>query len=74
MTKYDEEVEQLFTFVQVFSASMNAFAHGANDIANAIAPVAGILAVYQTGELSSKSVVPKVIYHVECWYFCVQLF
>lgn len=60
MTQYDAEVEQLFTFVQVFTASMNSFAHGANDIANAIAPVAGILAIYQTGELSSKSAVPKV--------------
>ena len=60
MTQYDEGVEQLFTFVQVFTASMNSFAHGANDIANAIAPVAGILAIYQTGELSSKSAVPKV--------------
>jgi sodium-dependent phosphate transporter len=28
MTQYDEDVEQLFTFVQVFTASMNAFAHG----------------------------------------------
>ncbi|KAL7477997.1 hypothetical protein ACHAW6_003785 [Cyclotella cf. meneghiniana] len=61
MTQYDEGVEQLFTFVQVFTASMNSFAHGANDIANAIAPVAGILAIYQTGELSSKSAVPKWI-------------
>ncbi|KAL7477445.1 hypothetical protein ACHAW6_003250 [Cyclotella cf. meneghiniana] len=61
MTQYDAEVEQLFTFVQVFTASMNSFAHGANDIANAIAPVAGILAIYQTGELSSKSAVPKWI-------------
>ena len=64
MTKYDEEVEQLFTFVQVFTASMNAFAHGANDIANAIAPVAGILAIYQTGELSSKAAVPKVTHSI----------
>ncbi|KAL7502038.1 hypothetical protein ACHAXN_000140, partial [Cyclotella atomus] len=61
MTHYDEGVEQLFTFVQVFTASMNAFAHGANDIANAIAPVAGILAIYQSGELASKSPVPKWI-------------
>eukprot|EP00804_Cyclotella_cryptica_P027363 CCRYP_021162-RB/>CCRYP_021162-RB protein AED:0.30 eAED:0.30 QI:452/0.66/0.71/1/0.66/0.71/7/482/506 len=61
MTQYDEGVEQLFTFVQVFTASMNSFAHGANDIANAIAPVAGIIAIYQTGELSSKSPVPKWI-------------
>jgi phosphate/sulfate permease len=28
MTQYDAEVEQLFTFVQVFTASMNSFAHG----------------------------------------------
>jgi sodium-dependent phosphate transporter len=61
MTHYDEGVEQLFTFVQVFTASMNSFAHGANDIANAIAPVAGILAIYQTGELNSKAPVPKWI-------------
>ncbi|KAL3803080.1 hypothetical protein ACHAWO_010646 [Cyclotella atomus] len=61
MTHYDEGVEQLFTFVQVFTASMNSFAHGANDIANAIAPVAGILAIYQTGELSSNAAVPKWI-------------
>ena len=33
-SKYDSEVEQLFTYVQVFTASLNSFAHGANDIAN----------------------------------------
>jgi sodium-dependent phosphate transporter len=60
MTHYDDEVEQLFTSVQVFTASMNSFAHGANDIASAITPVTAILAIYQTGELSSKSPVPKV--------------
>lgn len=46
MTHYDYEVEQLFTFVQVFTASILSFAHGANDVANAIAPVAAILAIY----------------------------
>lgn len=77
MTHYDYEVEQLFTFVQVFTACIlsfgerstamvyvvirnqkngsnnflypiptNIIAHGANDVANAIAPVAAILAIH----------------------------
>jgi sodium-dependent phosphate transporter len=46
MTHYDYEVEQLFTFVQVFTACILSFAHGANDVANAIAPVAAILAIH----------------------------
>ena len=58
---YDVEVEQLFTFVQVFTASLSSFAHGANDIANAIAPVAAIVSIYETGVLDSKAPVPKWI-------------
>lgn len=46
MTHYDYEVEQLYTFVQVFTACVLSFAHGANDVANAVAPVAAILAIY----------------------------
>lgn len=53
--QYDPETEQLFTYVQVFTACLNAFAHGANDVANAIAPISAMLLIYRTGELSSKS-------------------
>ncbi|HLU47978.1 MAG TPA: inorganic phosphate transporter, partial [Planctomycetota bacterium] len=38
-------VEQMFTYLQVMSACAVAFAHGANDVANAIGPVQGILRV-----------------------------
>jgi solute carrier family 20 (sodium-dependent phosphate transporter) len=58
---YDADAEQLFTYVQVFTACLNAFAHGANDVANAIAPLSGVLLIYQTGTLSSKSSVQKWI-------------
>lgn len=58
---YDPQAEQLFTYVQVFTSCMDSFAHGANDVANAMAPVSAILLVYQTGELSSKAPVPKWI-------------
>ncbi|KAL7549545.1 hypothetical protein ACHAWF_012817 [Thalassiosira exigua] len=59
--QYDSEVEQLFTYVQVFTASLSSFAHGANDIANAIAPVAAIIDIYQTGQLNPEAPVQKWI-------------
>jgi solute carrier family 20 (sodium-dependent phosphate transporter) len=58
---YDEDAEQLFSYVQVFTACLNAFAHGANDVANAIAPLSGVLLIYQTGSISSSSTVQKWI-------------
>jgi solute carrier family 20 (sodium-dependent phosphate transporter) len=58
---YDPKAEQLFTYVQVFTSCMDSFAHGANDVANAMAPVSAILLLYQTGEIESKAPVPKWI-------------
>jgi solute carrier family 20 (sodium-dependent phosphate transporter) len=58
---YDPKAEQLFTYVQVFTSCMDSFAHGANDVANAIAPVSAMLLLYQTGEIESKAPVPKWI-------------
>lgn len=58
---YDKETEQMFTYVQVFTACLNSFAHGANDVSNAIAPISAILMIYHTGEISSKAGVPKWI-------------
>jgi phosphate/sulfate permease len=34
--KKEEEVEDIFSFFQVFTAAFQAFAHGANDTANAM--------------------------------------
>jgi solute carrier family 20 (sodium-dependent phosphate transporter) len=59
--KFDPHAEQLFMYVQVFTSCMDSFAHGANDVANAIAPLSAILLIYQTGELESKSPVQKWI-------------
>jgi phosphate/sulfate permease len=39
----------------VFTAYLLSFAHGANDVANAIAPLSAVLLIYQTGEVESKS-------------------
>jgi solute carrier family 20 (sodium-dependent phosphate transporter) len=59
--QYDPKAEFMFTYVQIFTACLNSFAHGANDVANAIAPLSAILLIYQTGELESKSPVEKWI-------------
>jgi sodium-dependent phosphate transporter len=58
---YDPHAEHLFTFVQVFTACLNSFAHGANDVANAIGPISGMLLIYQEGEIKSKAPVQKWI-------------
>src|SRR5690606_14188419 len=38
-------VEKIFIGLQILSACLVAFAHGANDVANAIGPVAAVLSV-----------------------------
>lgn len=51
--KFDEKTERLFTWVQVFTAAFDAFAHGANDVANAIAPFASIFQLYRNNGIIS---------------------
>jgi len=58
---YDENAEMMFTYVQVFTACLNSFAHGANDVANAIGPISAILNIYESGEVSDETGVQKWI-------------
>lgn len=51
--KFDPKTEQLFTWIQVFTAAFDSFAHGSNDVANAIAPFASVLHLYQNYGLIS---------------------
>jgi len=51
-------VEKIFIYLQILSACLVAFAHGANDVANAIGPVAAVLGVLQTHSLSGHSYIP----------------
>lgn len=52
------ETEQLFAFLQILTACFGSFAHGANDVANAIGPFAVIISVYQTGSIDQESPIP----------------
>ncbi|MEQ9450453.1 MAG: anion permease [Pseudomonadales bacterium] len=53
-------VERTFTVLMVVTACAMAFAHGSNDVANAIGPVAAIVSIINTGEIGQKS--PVSIY------------
>lgn len=53
-----ERVEAIFGFLMILSACFLAFAHGANDVANAIGPVAAVVDIVQSGQVSPKAQVP----------------
>lgn len=58
MPLYDVKAEKLFSYLQIVTASMSSFAHGANDVANGIAPLAAMLSIYQDSTVEQKSDIP----------------
>ncbi len=53
-----ERMEKVFATLLVVSAALLAFAHGANDTANAIGPLAAILDIAREGIVAAKATVP----------------
>jgi PiT family inorganic phosphate transporter len=53
-----EGINMLFTVPLIFAAALLSFAHGANDVANAIGPLAAINDAVMTGGISSKAGIP----------------
>lgn len=51
-------VNALFTLPLIFAAALLSFAHGANDVANAIGPLAAINDAVVSGGISSKANIP----------------
>ncbi|HFA48784.1 MAG TPA: pseudouridine synthase, partial [Bacteroidetes bacterium] len=51
-------INMLFTVPLIFAAALLSFAHGANDVANAIGPLAAINDAVMTGGISSKAGIP----------------
>jgi len=52
-------VERVFGVLMVFTACSMAFAHGSNDVANAVGPLAAVVSVVETGgEIAVKSSIP----------------
>lgn len=53
-----ETVRGLFTLPLVFAAALLSFAHGANDVANAVGPLAAIVHTVDLGEVATKVSIP----------------
>lgn len=53
-----ESVNELFTLPLICAAALLSFAHGANDVANAIGPLAGINEAIVGGAVSAKAAIP----------------
>ncbi len=56
--KREKSVERVFAILQVYTACAVAFAHGSNDVANAIGPLAAVVATVKAGAVTAKSAVP----------------
>jgi PiT family inorganic phosphate transporter len=53
-----DSVNTLFTIPLIFAAALLSFAHGANDVANAVGPLAAINDAIVNGGISSKASIP----------------
>lgn len=52
-------VEKIFGVLMIFSACGMAFAHGSNDVANAVGPVAAVVSIVTSGVVTQKSALPS---------------
>lgn len=50
-------VERVFGVLMIFTACSMAFAHGSNDVANAVGPMAAVISVIQSGAVEAKAAV-----------------
>ena len=52
-------VEKVFAALMIITACGMAFAHGSNDVANAVGPLAAVVSVVQSGEVGQSSAMPS---------------
>ena len=57
----EDGVEEIFKRFQIMTSCYVALAHGANDVANAVGPVAGIYIIFKTHALTEKIPVPTFL-------------
>mmetsp|Transcript_19135 Transcript_19135/g.65729 ORF Transcript_19135/g.65729 Transcript_19135/m.65729 type:complete len:613 (-) Transcript_19135:201-2039(-) len=53
---FDPKTEEVFKYVQVFTAMVDSFSHGANDVANAMGPFAAVYFAWKDGFIDKKPV------------------
>ena len=53
--RHDTRTEELFKYVQIFTAVIDSFSHGANDVANAMGPFIAVYMTYKNGKVAPKT-------------------
>ena len=51
-------VERVFAILMIVTACSMAFAHGSNDVANAIGPLAAVISIANSGQIGATSAIP----------------
>lgn len=51
-------IAKLFKLPLIFATALLAFAHGANDVSNAVGPLAGVISAVQSGGVATKAAAP----------------
>ncbi|XP_078382209.1 sodium-dependent phosphate transporter 1-A-like isoform X2 [Oculina patagonica] len=65
---------KLFAFLQILTASFGAFAHGGNDVSNAIGPLISLWVIYWSGMIQEKVRIPVWILVYGGVGICIGLF
>lgn len=60
-TEKNIKIEKVFRYLQIITACFVAFAHGSNDVANSIGPLAAVVNTIQHGVISAEVPVPTWI-------------
>ena len=61
LQKQFHETENAFKYLQILTAFYVAFAHGSNDVANAVGPLAAVVAILKDGQVHMKVAMPTWI-------------
>ena len=61
LQKQFHETENVFKYLQILTAFYVAFAHGSNDVANAVGPLAAVVAILKDGQVHMQVVMPTWI-------------
>ena len=62
--KFDNRTEEVFKYLQIFTAICDSFSHGANDVANSIGPFAAIFTIWKVGRVEEDSVMDENAYWI----------
>lgn len=74
MENRNKSLRELFRIPLICSAALLSFAHGANDVANAIGPLAAILHSAEFGDISSKVAIPMWVMVIGAFGISLGLF